>query len=767
MSDLKKTDELDSYGVWVKTPPKTMDSSESTETKKDDIFNLDRDLPDFSDLDVIDESLSSDYDNEDSSLSAEELSAIEGVTSNTEEQSSSIPQEQEPSNSEEEISLDEFIEGGIFETGPDEDKIKEKHATSASTPSPVEQEESEVKEDDEEFTISTDSSEEELVADFSSEENVSDDELFNVDLSFDDEETSQTQETEVLTPSFEAPSDSPEGTEDVDLSEFGFDDLNDDEGVQEDTEASSMPDGTEEVNLSEFGFDDTEEETATKSDLTVETVEQPELTEDDSQIKEEVEDVTISLDEATNEETDDFSVIAEEDEKKVEADTVSNVSPTTGFSPDGDDDFDVDSILGDVKDENGNTVSIGKQEDNLVKAVDDVPSEFIEETEVVSEEIPDFTGEEEIEPDEEIPDTFDEETASFLDDDEVVEQDEFGEVPIETELSAQTEYSNDNEDTQAFADSIKAPILDEKDMEESVPSSQMTALFSQIVGELSSLKNDIASLKNEFENLKTTKEPEPILETEEPFEDEGFFDATDEDETIALSTDELDNILNSADITQAAENQEPLKLDDFDTHEEHIEETEHEEQEIELTEENILGNVDSDIEIPEEDFDEENGLSMDFSPVEENIDEPLLENIDYTSGTEDTQQPEEIRVPKADDILVDSSSTDFMNESEVSQLTEENTAQIENNPFDEFTREDPPITETLTEEKLDYLSETPTPEEGLSENPISSDLKTEIKSVLSYMDQLLENLPEEKIAEFAQSEQFETYKKLFKELGLS
>ena len=35
------------------------------------------------------------------------------------------------------------------------------------------------------------------------------------------------------------------------------------------------------------------------------------------------------------------------------------------------------------------------------------------------------------------------------------------------------------------------------------------------------------------------------------------------------------------------------------------------------------------------------------------------------------------------------------------------------------------------------------------------------------MDQLLENLPEEKIEEFARSEQFSTYKKLFKELGLS
>jgi hypothetical protein len=45
--------------------------------------------------------------------------------------------------------------------------------------------------------------------------------------------------------------------------------------------------------------------------------------------------------------------------------------------------------------------------------------------------------------------------------------------------------------------------------------------------------------------------------------------------------------------------------------------------------------------------------------------------------------------------------------------------------------------------------------------------KVELKQVLSYMDQLLESLPEEKIEEFAKSEYFDTYKKLFKELGLA
>ena len=45
-------------------------------------------------------------------------------------------------------------------------------------------------------------------------------------------------------------------------------------------------------------------------------------------------------------------------------------------------------------------------------------------------------------------------------------------------------------------------------------------------------------------------------------------------------------------------------------------------------------------------------------------------------------------------------------------------------------------------------------------------LKSEIRSVLSYLDKLLDSLPEAKIEEFARSEYFDTYKKLFEELGL-
>jgi len=46
-------------------------------------------------------------------------------------------------------------------------------------------------------------------------------------------------------------------------------------------------------------------------------------------------------------------------------------------------------------------------------------------------------------------------------------------------------------------------------------------------------------------------------------------------------------------------------------------------------------------------------------------------------------------------------------------------------------------------------------------------LQRELKTVLTYMDKLLESLPDDKIEEFARSEYFDIYKKLFKDLGIS
>jgi pilus assembly protein FimV len=49
---------------------------------------------------------------------------------------------------------------------------------------------------------------------------------------------------------------------------------------------------------------------------------------------------------------------------------------------------------------------------------------------------------------------------------------------------------------------------------------------------------------------------------------------------------------------------------------------------------------------------------------------------------------------------------------------------------------------------------------------LPADMREDVKSVLSYLDQLLDALPTEKVEEFAHSQHWTTYKKLFEELGL-
>jgi hypothetical protein len=57
-------------------------------------------------------------------------------------------------------------------------------------------------------------------------------------------------------------------------------------------------------------------------------------------------------------------------------------------------------------------------------------------------------------------------------------------------------------------------------------------------------------------------------------------------------------------------------------------------------------------------------------------------------------------------------------------------------------------------------------EPPVSTEEVSQATKMELKDVLVHMDKLLESLPEEKINAFAQSEHYNTYKKLFEELGI-
>ncbi len=66
----------------------------------------------------------------------------------------------------------------------------------------------------------------------------------------------------------------------------------------------------------------------------------------------------------------------------------------------------------------------------------------------------------------------------------------------------------------------------------------------------------------------------------------------------------------------------------------------------------------------------------------------------------------------------------------------------------------------------EVLEDAPDAEAGGGTAAIPDNLKDEIRTVLKYMDHLLEALPDEKIQEFASSDYFVMYKKLFEDLGL-
>ena len=233
--------------------------------------------------------------------------------------------------------------------------------------------------------------------------------------------------------------------------------------------------------------------------------------------------------------------------------------------------------------------------------------------------------------------------------------------------------------------------------------------------------------------------------------------------------------------------------------------------------------AESDLELEMDDFSDavidEPDLSSEINenPLEEpsledisiNLDLSDLESEELVSDVEDeseTELPEGFIVEPTDDdfsfdsieeeaeeITFDEFVEDFSQETSQDVLPEDVPLEMTNETFEiesEEVQEEMPV--SLPEEILEEISLEEAPEEtfGIADSEtveeidekeslddisidtsdtseiIPSPLKEELKTVLAYMDQLLEALPEEKIEEFAQSEYYDTYKKLFKELGL-
>jgi hypothetical protein len=302
---------------------------------------------------------------------------------------------------------------------------------------------------------------------------------------------------------------------------------------------------------------------------------------------------------------------------------------------------------------------------------------------------------------------------------------------------------------------------------------------------------DDVEISPELEELQV-KGVEPMTSVTEDtsfLEEDPLVSEADESGTFVPSLDLDDAVIEEPDLSgELKENPivEP-SLDDFS---------------IELdTEEAEAG------ETAEEDLTPENEISLDGGGLEE-IELNLDDSDDLSSlegdpfGETDLEEmPDAIGDNLDDDTYDQVIPEGFLVESEDGQPGEEipGSGEIPENAEDvlaidgEFDAlEDLPIADALPEVEEEALAggfdavdevsagdtgasdagEIPLPVEAaetsqeVDVSAIPEGVKDELRSVLSYMDQLLESLPEDKIEEFAKSEQFDTYKKLFADLGL-
>ena len=773
------TNELDSYGVWVKRPPQ--DSNEDTiipetEEKTSNIIEEDFDLPDFSDIPEPIESdelkdnpfteeesknddgnigLSSDISLDD--FLDDSVSGMPGSSESTEE----IDLDSfvgDSSDSSEEISLDDFLDGDDFgssSSSEKEDDVANDEALDISlnfnTPKEDEVQTEEISEEtDYDSDYESEPEPEETVpekkVDFSSIDTGAMEEISLDDFSMAESDAATADAAaKAISSSVES--------EDVDLTEFGTGGeshaapkqtvIDYDLAITEDDEVSSAP------VIKEIKTDAKAEEKETTTENTAINNELLErIISDLSGLKDEISNLKNDLAELREKSSIEPalpSCATQENEAEIE--TPATEEPS-GFFGNSDED---------------ETIALsGDELSNIMNSAD-----FTEE--VVENVSPDAETKEGT--------GFTEET--FVNDVEPSAEETTFDMSQENEASSPISDSfSDASDTSLSANSESEP-------EVSVSNDFVEMSPTEDFGMQEEVKSEPAEPESFDENEDIQEEtaaasdipdtiPDDIID-EPAFDDSLYSAPTPMPEESGIIEEEVPSL------------EEPLLNDTFETEP-------------------------SAAFASEEETD--SGLSLGMEEAEP--EEPNLEIM-----TEDSL-PEEIDIPKvdeilpeetsenADDIMVDSNPSDFMESVKIDE-----TEKIRDPFIDDIMEEPPAVEDAITDENVEYLAkdenaivdtdvppvaaaepsvtfeepqidaeqesfptaeEVSSPVKSISEETAESnaedrtlpdDIKSDIKSVLLYMDQLLENLPEDKIMEFAKSEQFVTYKKLFSELGLS
>ena len=715
------TKELDNYGVWVKTPPK-----DASQTSEESDFQLDTDLPDFSDLDMntsasaadasAEPSISEDFnfdslpedsvvnetpvsvteepdfsDITDSGTSEEDsvksdltddVTSFEEVSFDSNEISSESSEElsiddfmsdsSESSGGEEEISLDDFMDGDFTDPNPG--------ATPA--PSPVSSmEDGEISLDDffdDDTTISKEK-----------EDDVANDEALDIDLSFTDEEVPTVEESEIID---ETPAEDENSTENTEFSETTeFDDMFSSLGeseaktTSEETEISmdefgisdSAPtesnsgSSSEEIDLSDFGIDSDAEETAVHQDV-------------QAAKKNLVVDYDLSIsDEDETKEMQISSTVPEKSESAVAVPENSSIVSNSILEQ-------IMSELSGLKNEINNLKTDFETLKNCKVA---------EHTSGITEtEVPEVNEEAAVE----IPESIEETPEAFADIPETIE-----ETPEIIEEAAVEIPESIEESPEAFAD-IPETIEETPEVNEEA-AVEIPEIIEETPEALADIPETIEETPVEITENDTSS-PDSLEEIQIPVPEKnedssnGFFGTDDEDETIALSGDELNNIMITADFAETEETVENNEaVYDADTETESVTEPASESEKTEESpfdfpatdnlETESAGTSDS-FELPSEESEET--VSEDFSEIDtsfdnlespeedividETISEPVLEDISIKDSAEE---------PSTDDITLPDESE--LNDASIEIKSDETDPTDENTAIDTTFTDDNPF----------------------------------------------------------------------------
>ncbi len=367
------------------------------------------------------------------------------------------------------------------------------------------------------------------------------------------------------------------------------------------------------------------------------------------------------------------------------------------------------------------------------------------------------------------------------------------------------------EEENAFASDVQdSEIIDEPVLEEEgsvVPVEPEESVFEQPAFEETPIEEDVVSeeaipAEPEFgEAAEDLPEEIDIPKVDDIADDIADETVTENDDIFVESSNS--DFMNS--VTAEEDSIQDGELENADEEMFDIQIEEPEPEEPVLSEENVMDDLlgtDDSVEenLTDENVDylkEEEISSIDDAPLAEEVlpaeeAEPLTEEAlpaddisPEETGLEEEAVPVEEPVFGDDALSIDETvaidepvEEPAAFEEPAEEMAEETAAFDEAPVFDVVTDESAGVAAVFDEPVSEPEEETTSFEEPVSEPAVApaapqddstlpGDLKNDVKSVLLYMDQLLENLPEDKIMEFAKSEQFATYKKLFAELGLS